>query len=1465
MPFLRQGVLPGILVLSFTIYPLTAAAQDSAPEIVPAEGPALVRIANTRHPLAIPENAAGRVENGRNLQRMMLVLAPSPAQEEALQKLLDEQQNRNSANYHHWLTATEFGARFGAADADIARVQAWLTGAGLAVGKISASRRWIEFSGTAAQVESAFHTEMHYYRFAGKTYVANATDLAVPAALSGVTRGVLSLNSFGRKPPVRTARGVAGRDAQGHRVLLRPNLTAAGATDTYYLSPGDFAAIYNTKGLLSSGVNGSGITIVVVAQSQIELTDVQQFQRIFALPASDPNIFVNGPDPGVVSQLDTNEALLDTEWAGAIAPGATIDVVVAGSTDTTSGVDLAAAFAIDNQIAPILTYTYGSCEQVLGTTGNAFYNALWQQAAAEGITVLVAAGDNGAAGCDNPTSGNPAALGPAVNGAASTPYNVAVGGTEFAEGTQAATYWSGTNAADYSSALGYIPEKAWNESCDPGQAASETNCTLGSGNLALLSGGGGASTVYSKPGWQGGSGVPADGARDVPDVALAAASGHDEFVYCTSLAGTPCQINAQQEVVGLTLVGGTSAATPAMAGILALVEQKNGAYQGQVNYVLYRLAEMTGNSCDSSQQTNPAAQNSCVFYDITSGSNAVPCLGGSPGCSSSSSGTNGFLQGGTAAAGYDLATGLGSLSATNLAAAWKNAMLAGSQISLQASSASLVHGAPLSVNGTVAAASGTGMPTGMVSIKTDAAGDSAQMLAVGSAGTFSGTVSDLPGGQYNIFAHYAGDATYAASDSSVLPLIVTPENGVTTLTVDGLQNGNASYGSPLQLKAKVAGDSGNGVATGSVTIQDSGSVMGTYALGADGGAFVRTGGNGGASLTPGTHSLTATYAGDSSFNASTSGVVAFTIGKGTPFVVVGVNAATIAEGQTLGARALVSGPGSSPATGTVQFTVDGTACGSPVTLQTGGFFGAQAQASLLINNLAQGPHTIGASYDGSADPNYASVTSGDPANELTQTVMVGASSGTKSTTTLIVSAAPANLGDTGSFTVTVSPASATGTVTLWDASGPRSAATAIVPGAQGAQTSMTTIQFAWTQAGGASVYAVYSGDGTNAPSASNATSFQVQKGVPRVIVAAPGNATPLQQVSVNGGVVGNPANLQLPFPTGVAELWDSANGGPPQMLTVQNLTAGPGNITITGVRLKLAAGTHSLHWHYRGDANWLAADSAAVPLDSSTFTLGVTPATIPVPAGNTGSGTVTITPGGGFSGTVALACPTGGTILPAGYACSFGQTNVPVSGSAVTTSINLTPISTPTSVVKVARASGNEAIGGMTFAGGLLLFGLAGLGGPRRMCNFVLACGFVLGVVSAGIGCGGGSSGGGGQVSTTTSLVSSDLHVGYGTPVTLTVRVTPNGNATPAGYVQLFDNGQTYGSPTKVSAGIASFLSTNLPVGVHTMTAQYQGDAGTTGSTSPVIAQVIAGTVALQITGTANGITQMVDFQAAVD
>ena len=1422
----------------------------------------IVRVAHSTHPLAIPTNQVSRVEPAKILSRMVLLLSPTQESQIALQVLLDAQQNPHSPQYHQWLTPSEFGARFGAADADIQKISEWLNSKGFAVESVAHGKNSVQFSGVASQVEEAFHTELHYYRAHGRQFLANSTDIGLPEEIARVAMGIASLNSFGVRPPQHQSLGTAGRNAQGQKTILSPELTAVGNPNFYYLAPGDFATIYNTKPLLAAGNDGSGVSMAVTAQSNIELTDVQQFRQIFGLKSNDPNILLSGPDPGITTPIDVQEAMLDVEWAGAVAPGATIDLVVAGSTATSNGVDLAAAYAIDNAIAPIVTYTYGGCEQLLSSSGNAFYNALWQQAAAQGITVLVATGDNGAAGCDDANSGNPAVQGLAVNGAASTPYNVAVGGTQFADSSNESAYWSPTNTADFSSALGYISEAAWNGSCDTGQATSATNCAFGNTNFSLLSSGGGASTVYtSKPPWQKGSGVPTDNARDIPDIALAASSGHDQYVYCFSLFGTPCQLNGASGVTGLTLVGGTSASTPAMAGILALVEQKNGAYQGQINYVLYKLAQ--SNSCDSSTQTNPTAQNSCVFYDVVSGNNRVPCAGGSPACSSQTS-ANGLLSGYTAGPGYDLVTGLGSVNAANLANNWKNVTFVSSQTSLSAAVLSAIHGTPLTLSGTVSATTGSGTPTGNVAFQSNTNGNPTDVLAL-TNGNFSGAVSDLPGGQYSLTANYAGDGTYGASLSAPVVFSITPEASTAQLTLNPAPAGTVAYGSALQVIVKVAGASGTGVATGSVTIQDGGATVGVYALASNGSVTIPSGGGGGFAFAPGTHALTASYSGDNSFNASTSVQTSFVVGKGIPYLIVGGNSVNISAGEPLGIHAVVSGSGTALATGTIQFTDNGTAIGPVIPLQTTGFFGTQAQAATLLSSLSQGSHIIGAIYTAGADPNYNSVASGDPLNEATFAVTVSAAKGTPTTTSISATTLPVNLGDTGTFAVTVKPSTATGTVTLWDGVGPRTAATAISGGT-------VSITFAWPQAGSTALYAVYSGDATFASSSSSTVPFTVNQGVPTVSISAPSNSGLNQQASVNVTVAGKPSNTSLVYPTGVVEIWDSVNGAPPQLLTAQSLTAGAGNVSVYGTRLKFAGGTHALYSHYRGDLNWQAANSPTITLTVSDFTLTIAPDPIAMMDGTSGMATATIAFTNAFIGSVSFTCPANNTSLPAGYTCSIAT--VYASASTFSTQMTLNPPAAANVVAPFTQASGinppsrerkapdAERTATLSLVAGCVLLAFAFVAISSKSAplfrqplrQMALASGAALLISSLILGCGGGGGGGGGgsnPVSSSTSIMTSSAKIASGQPVQITATVSAS--VAPSGTVQFFDNGAPLGTQQALSSGSATLQTSSLSVGVHSLKAVYNSSsAAVLGSSSTATTQLVLGNVAFQVTASSS-------------
>jgi Pro-kumamolisin, activation domain/Bacterial Ig-like domain (group 3) len=1425
-----------LLVLSILL-PHCVQAQFSSLSAANSQTEELARIERSVPVWTAFATDAGRVEPNHAMSRMVLAFIPPAQKQQALTQFLDDVQNRNSPQYHHWLTPAEFGARFGVADADSEAVRQWLQKSGFQVEPTSESRLWVEFSGTVQQVENAFHSELHYYAWRGKSYLANATDIAIPAQFAAITRGVVSLDNFGKRPPRLIP--VTNK--------VQPNLTASGQANVYYLAPGDFAAIYNTKGLLSSGIDGTGITIAVTAQSDIELPDVEAFRQIFvSSQANDPNYVVSGPDPGVVGPADLQEAQLDVEWAGAVAPGAAIDLVVAGSTDTTSGVDLAAAYAIDNRIAPILTYTYGACELLLTPTQNAFYDSLWQQAAAEGITVLVATGDDGAAGCDSPSAGLAATHGPAVNGAAATPFNVAVGGTQFADSANPSAYW-GSNNANFASALGYIPEAAWNESCDPGQPVSAVNCVFGTGNFSLLAGSGGASTLYGKPGWQTGTGVPADGVRDLPDVALAAAASHDDIVYCNSTTGSACQINGQGEVVGLTLVGGTSVSTPAMAGILALVEEKNGAYQGQINYTLYKLAQ--SNSCNSSSQTNPTAQNSCVFYDVTTGSNGVPCAGGSPGCSSQQSGVNGELPGEVAGPGYDLATGLGSVNATNLANLWGSTLLTATQTALQLP-ANFTHGTPVSVSGSVAPTSGSGTPTGTISLITGITGGAPDVLALTNGG-YSAMVSDLPGGSYNLSAHYAGDATFAPSDSPGVALNILPEPSNTTVSVTGLQGGSAAYGAALYVDVTIAGASGAGLATGSVTLTDGGTSVGTYALTADGKVSVPTGGTSGFSFSPGNHSLVATYSGDPSFQPNASGAMIFSVSKGAPFVVVGANSSMLPTGQSLGAHAVVSGSGTANATGTVQFTVDGAAKGQPIALQTGGLFGMQAQASAILTGLTAGSHVIGAIYDGSNDLNYTSVPTGNGPNESAFSVTVGNAAGTNtSTTTLNIATQPVNLGDMGAFNVNVTPTSATGTVTLWDAVGPRSAPVDLSGGAAG-------IQLEWTEGGTFSLYAVYSGDAKNTASSSAAHVFTVQPGIPQVTLTTAGPNGALLQTTLLASVTGNLKNGTLASPTGYVEFWGSLSGGATQLLTVLQLTPGAAGASVAGTRLQLPSRISSVYVHYRGDNNWQSANSSNV--SAASFSMTFTPNPLSFRGGASGTANITVNPSGGFTGTVSLSCPSGSAFALAGYMCSFSPPQISVTGAGPEAAmLTLTPTVTVAgpALTELPRATFWPGVGlwSLVLAAGVFAAGasLTLRQGGRQKGSLAWARGCAALAASLMLGCGGsgGGGGGGGPYPTTTSLSVQQS----GTQLRVTATVHSSGS-TPTGTVSLTVDG---GAPITggVSAGLAIFSFTPSPaVGIHTLDASYSGDANDQASDSGQQGTVVTGSATIQVNATSGTIS----------
>ena len=528
---------------SLTTWAQTANAPGRITQAVDMEN--LVTLRGNTHPLARPEYDQGAAPDSLPMERMLLVLQRSAEQEATLRKLLDEQQVKSSPNYHMWLTPEQFGQQFGPVDSDVQAVTDWLGSQGFQVSRVAAGRTVIEFSGTAGAVRQAFRTEIHKFVVNGEEHWANASDPQIPAALTPVVAGFASLNNFPRQPMMQRVGAFSRSKATGE---VSPLLTVANGANSYYaLGPTDFATIYNVAPLWTAGSDGTGQTIAVVGETNINPEDVADFRSMFALPANPPKIILNGPDPGING--DEPEADLDVEWSGGVAKGATIDLVVSESTETTAGIDLSALYIIDNNLAPVMSESYGACEAELGAGGNQFYNTLWEQGAAQGITILVASGDMGSALCDVQSGKAAAQYGLAVSGTASTPFNVAVGGTDFGDANNWPQYWSTTNnPTTLSSAKSYIPEITWNDSCARfgtasscasagsdtpagidlvGGSGGQSNCITPTGTTTNITCTGG----YAKPTWQSGKGVPNDGARDIPDVSLFASNGFNRSFY----------------------------------------------------------------------------------------------------------------------------------------------------------------------------------------------------------------------------------------------------------------------------------------------------------------------------------------------------------------------------------------------------------------------------------------------------------------------------------------------------------------------------------------------------------------------------------------------------------------------------------------------------------------------------------------------------------------------------------------------------------------------------------------------------------------------------------------------------------------------------------------------------------------------------------------------------------------------
>ena len=745
-----------ILVLT-AIAPLPLSAQPGS--VLPRisrqiDDTRRVTLTGNRHPLAAARFDRGPAPDDMRMDRMLLVIKRSPEQEIDLKSLLDSQQDQSSSDYHRWLTPEEFGERFGASIQDLETIRSWLAVQGFQVNTIGNGLTFIEFSGTAGQVRQAFSTEIHRYEVNGESHWANRSNPQIPEALSPVVEGVATLHDFHSRPQAQALVSWGG----GHA-----------------LSPADYSTIYSLGPLYNTaGINGSGVTIGIVGRSNINIQDVKNFRKMYGLPDNPPQVVLNGPDPGILPPAkgetisnEESEAVLDATWAGAVGRAATVKLVVSKSTSSTDGVQLSALYIVENNLADVMSESFGICESVLGATNIQAHTRMAEQAAAQGITYVVSSGDSGSAGCYSSTDAD---TGLAVNALASTPYTVAVGGTQFED----TGYWNQDG-----SAKSYIPEKVWNESdrtCPPWWEFW-ASCSGG-----LWASGGGVSISQSKPAWQTGvTGIPNDNRRDVPDVSLAAA-GQNGYIICIEGACPYAPI------------GGTSAAAPSFAGMMALVNQKTKARQGQPNYILYKLAAKQDYSKCNGSAGVPLA--TCVFNDIAEGDNAVP---GS---------ANPQYKAGT---GYDLATGLGSVNAYNMVSQWSSVSFASTTTALSISSAgSLSAGSSATFAVTVSPKGGTGKPTGDVTL-TASLGESMGLYTL-TNGTITQATKLLPAGTYSVVAHYAGDGTYAASDSA--PVAVTVTGPRISITPGGLSFGNSNVGAATAVQSISLKNNGNAALTG---------------------------------------------------------------------------------------------------------------------------------------------------------------------------------------------------------------------------------------------------------------------------------------------------------------------------------------------------------------------------------------------------------------------------------------------------------------------------------------------------------------------------------------------------------------------------------------------------------------------------------------------------------------------------
>lgn len=1209
----------------------SASAQSVSPRarlLEPIDDSSLITLRGNTHPLARPQFDRGAAPYAQPARRMMLLLSRAPEQQKALDTFVGEQQDPSSPNYRHWLTPDQFAKTYGPAQSDIQQVTGWLQAHGFAINRVSAGNTVIEFSGTAGQVRAAFHTQLHKYSVNGRENWANSSDPQIPSALAKVVNGLVSLNNFPRKPLSRRL-GAYTRTAEG-KVL--PQYTyPIQSTNFYAIGPADFATIYNTAPLLQAGINGAGQNIAIIGVTNVDLQDVTDFRNMFGLGAGNTSVVIDGPDPGIVDGYET-ESLIDLEWANAVAPSANVMLVSAADTETSSGLDLATTYILDHDLAGVISISYGDCELHLGNTGNQMAKALYEQASAQGITVVVSSGDNGSVACDNPNTEFVAHSGLAVSGMASTAYNVAVGGTDFDDAGLQSTYFNSTNdPVTRGSAKSYIPEIPWNESCaalatstsfnvcpvlDTNNPAPSLNLWAGSGgpSSCVVSSSGVCQSGTPKPAWQTGTGVPADGVRDIPDVSLfsaASSRSHSFYVLCQKDQLPSYQQSCKPDLdsnMPFLAVGGTSVAAPAFGAIVALADQKTGTRLGNVNYLLYSLAAAPGASCASTAA--PAA--SCVFNDVVKGNISVPCRAGSSKCSLTTGTGTGVMVNSSgapayaASASYDLATGLGSVNATNLVnaiAAKLNTFTATStSLTLNGSSAALTanHGDTISVGVNVTPTSSVGD----VSLLGPKGGIDSHPLAGGSVVWNSQL---FPGGAYTVKAHFPGDGTHGASDSNGVSVNINPEASKTFANFLAFNNqvtsytNTVAYGSPYILRLDVADTAATLTAspsnlsskcsnntascpTGSITLTANGSPFEGGKINLNSSGYAE---DWSIQLPGGTYNVTAAYTGDASYTASTATPVLTVTKAPTTFAVAMQDNGPYEYGSRIdfGGNLTTSSSGVAP-TGAVTYTDNGSPADPNSVQQV--FFNASPATSTadagasyagIFYPATLGSHTVTPHYSG--DQNYAASDGVTASFNVTQATTYGLGGGISpnAVTAALPTTIQVQFSSGSRFTAP------TGTITFYDNGTP-------VTGTQTytswAGTIYSKIVTTLSQSGANAITASYSGDTLyKASPTAQLGNVAVYDKLPTTVNNIDSNLTTALknfQVTLKTSI-NIPNTSNLPLPTGTITFSDNGVVIPGTVTTTQLFTGYGSNTLQASIPYNFpSTGSHNITINYSGDS-----------------------------------------------------------------------------------------------------------------------------------------------------------------------------------------------------------------------------------------------------------------------------------------